>query len=140
MVSIGFSDIRNDAIWASGTRFGDEATYLLPVRCENVRGNQGTDYVVSEAVEPWNQFRTISSACWYRHADFRRLWPEYTDLRVEDVETKLYNELGWEPSPSAKPFQKITPVLIFAFLPPLISLIGGGLIVWAVAGFRPSQK
>lgn len=139
ITAVSFSELRNDAIWGKDPRFGDEASLLLPVRCDDVRGSQGTDYVVSGAVEPWNRFRTIAEACWYRHADFRRLYPEYADLSHEIVEARLYKSLGWEQSPTARPFQKITPVALFAFIPPLIMLLGGAMIVWAVSGFSKSQ-
>ncbi len=50
---------------------------LLPVNCGEALGVAATDYSLNEGT------------CWYETAIFRRLYPEYNDLKDHDLSEKL---------------------------------------------------
>ncbi|MDI7862374.1 hypothetical protein MRS76_10430 [Rhizobiaceae bacterium n13] len=140
MTTIWWSDIQRDR-WIAGDPWWEaDALADLPVRCEEARGAVNVDYRIEDAAEPWNRYRTPSQACWYDEAKFRALWPEYTDLKHEDLSRKLYQSLGWSPEFDGDRFERTKMAALFALVPPLFLLVIGAALAWAFSGFRRPKE
>lgn len=136
IVFMSWEDIRNDRAWISDAWWENDALVSLPVKCEDARGAKGTDYFVKDAPEPWNRYRNLNAACWYDAGRFRELWPEYSDLEHNLLESKLYASLGWTMDEDRDPLLFTKKAGLVALLPPMVLLIAGLLVAWAFAGFR----
>ncbi|MBY5440666.1 hypothetical protein [Rhizobium leguminosarum] len=131
---IGWEPIRRDQWWSADPNpFADS-----PVRCENATGTANVDYTRRNAPEPWNAYRTPGYACWYPEGRFRTLFPSYNAVSHAKLTEMLYQNLGWEQATDSDKFIRTKPVALFAFVPPVASLIIGAAFVWAFSGFsRP---
>jgi hypothetical protein len=98
---------------------------LLPTDCTKARGVQDSDYSVTD------------NLCWYRTADFRRLYPEYKDLNDKALSEKLYEKAG-QPLKQFHPWASVAKTAGVAFGVPLIVLLLGWSLIWALSGFRSS--
>lgn len=67
---------------------------------------------------------------------FRRLFPEYKDMVDDVVSDKLYSKAGIELHP-ARPWKALGIALSIAIGAPLIVLVLGAALGWALVGFRP---
>ena len=140
VIALGWGEIKKDR-WITGTPWSESsALAALPVRCEDARGAIDVDYKVKPASEPWNRYRTPSSACWYDEARLRALWPEHADLKHFDLSRQLYKSLGWSPTFEGDDYERTKTVALLALLPPAFLLLAGSLVVWAFAGFRSPVK
>jgi hypothetical protein len=96
---------------------------LVPTDCGRARGVLGTDYSETQ------------NLCWYKSEDFRRLYPEYKDLSDKALSEKLYEKAG-QPLKHVHPWESIGKVAGVAFGVPVIVLLIGLSLLWALSGFR----
>lgn len=96
---------------------------LVPADCAKVRGNRGSDYSETENV------------CWYKMDDFRRLYPEYKDVKDKELSEKLYEKAG-QPLKHLHPWKSVMEVVCVALGIPLAVLALGSALFWAFSGFR----
>jgi len=79
----------------------------------------------------WPRFYSYRGAtddqCLYRLSRFRTLFPEYNHLSEQVLAFNL---------PSPRPWALLGRVALIAFVPPLLLLVVGSLLVWVVGGFR----
>jgi len=114
---------------------------LLPALChddtrgkENVetRGKEGVDF---DRVDLGANSATFprGNQCWYKIADFRRLYPEYEDLSDTDLSDRAYKRAGI--MTPARPWASLGLSILIAFgIPALVLAIG-----WALSGFDGSR-
>ena len=123
--------------WLKGSEWWEtEPLNLLPVRCEDARGQAGTDYQRTVAFEPWNRFRSPGEACFYTLENLRSLWPEYASIERSDASKALYDKIGWSAVFEGDRFEGTKTAALIAVAPPIAMLLLGLLVMWAVAGFR----
>lgn len=112
--------------------FSKGSVLMLPTDCKLARGSSGADY--SPIDGPWNDY-TTQPVCWYKITDFRRLYPEYADISEDALSDKLYDRAGIVRRP-ARPWQELGIAAAIALSVPLISLMIGAALGWALSGFR----
>jgi hypothetical protein len=137
---LGADTIKADKWWKGNEWWEDPPLAFLPVQCGDARGVKDKDYEAQQAFEPWNIYRTPSTACFYTVENFRRLFPEYKDLSREDLSKKLYAKLDWAPAFDGDRFEHTKTVTSAALIPPLATLLCGSLIFWAFAGFSSKSE
>jgi hypothetical protein len=96
---------------------------LLPTDCSVARGVQGTD------------FENHEGHCWYSMPKFRTFFPEYRDLSDDDLANKLYTRLGVLPVDRSG-FKELRQAGLIAVGVPLVVLVLGWALIWAISGFR----
>lgn len=136
----GIDHVKSDKWWKGEEWWEKDPIAFLPVACTDARGVQNVDYEKLDAFEPWNRYRTPSSACYYTHDKFKIMFPEYKDTPFGEISNTLYQKIGWSPKFDGDRFEQTKIVIAVAFLPPLLLLIIGSLVGWALAGFRTSEK
>jgi hypothetical protein len=107
---------------------------LYPIACWNKRGAAQVDYLTENGdgpSQPWQN-------CWYTLEKIRTFYPEYNeftnpfdllDKTYLDTDLKLFKPRPWD---------RVVSVATFALGAPLVILIIGAALVWAVSGFsRP---
>lgn len=118
----------------------ENAILLLPVNCEDARGDVGIDYRVrlDQPQGPWDRYANPSAenTCWYEAEDFRRLWPEYADLADVDLSDRLYEEYAVGRRERQNPWQILLSAIGWALLPPIGLLVIGRVLGWIGNGFR----
>jgi hypothetical protein len=92
---------------------------LVPVDCGVVRGREGADYEHRDG------------KCWYKLPKIRALFPEYRDLDDETFVTRAYRKAG------SDTLWAIGQSLLFGAGIPIVVLLIGGAIGWALRGFAP---
>ncbi|WP_186007842.1 hypothetical protein [Rhizobium etli] len=137
---VGSGYIKSDKWWKGDEWWEKDPLAFLPVRCEDARGTVNVDYEKLDAFEPWNQYRTPSTACYFTIEKLRAPFPEYKDQSREEISRKLYDRIGWAPAFDGDRYEHTKIVSAVATIPPLLLLIIGGLIGWALAGFKSSAK
>jgi hypothetical protein len=105
---------------------------LVPVICQQARGELGRDYARRAAPDrPWEEHR-----CWYEMPNYRRLFPEYQQLTDADISKGLYAAIG-QPLREMASWQSVVvswvPALV---IPPAMLLLLGVGVAWIIAGFR----
>ncbi|MBN9033816.1 MAG: hypothetical protein BGO05_09875 [Rhizobiales bacterium 63-7] len=125
--------------WVKGSEWWEkEPLNLLPVRCEEAKGQAGSDYQIAAAFEPWNKFREPGQACFYTLEHFRAFWPEYENMDKAAVSKALYSKIGWSMVFDGDRFENTKTAAMIAIVPPVAIYLIGLLVMWAVAGFRKS--
>jgi hypothetical protein len=125
VIAASYSSIRQEFVAshvdydAIDKKYGGEN--LLPVNCEKTRGDT-SDYSIFEG------------HCWYTTQSFRKLYPEYKDVSEHDLAEKIYANAGI-PLIHPSPWTKLLETLALAFGVPLVVLLLGFSIGWAVSGF-----
>ena len=111
-------------------------TTMLPVNCNAAKGKEGTDFKKEEA-GPWIDFRPDPKVrlCWYEASNFRPLFPEYADLSDRELEDKLYAAANL-PVSTPHPWGDLASVIAAALGPPVLVLVLGGALMWALKGFK----
>lgn len=109
---------------------------LIPVHCKDARGVSNTDYTGREG--PWNDYST-EGQCMYKMADFRRLYPEYKDLSDNDLVSKLYKLANRPLRDDPQPWWLLGQAVAMALIVPLVVLLFGSAIAWALSGFRRKE-
>lgn len=120
-----------------------EATYgtpqaavgRLPTDCEAQRGVEGADFIrVTDTGKPWDRY-----LCWYTLPDIRRLYPEYAGIGDDQLTRQLfvtanrsYGYYGYWPT--------IQVAALIGLVPPLLALVVGSAIGWALSGFRGGRR
>jgi hypothetical protein len=113
----------------------------LPVPCgEASRGVEGTDFhrgvVFDDQIPPAKRVTpakppNASDTCYYELAKFRLLYPEYLSDKV--LTSKLFARHGVT---LRDPWTTLLTVVQIAFGIPLIVLIFGAVLSWALSGFK----
>ena len=111
-------------------------TTMLPVNCKAAKGNEGTDFKKEEA-GPWVDFRPDPTVrlCWYEAPKFRPLFPEYADLSDRELADKLYAAANL-PISTPHPWSDLASTIAAALGPPVLVLVLGGALLWALTGFK----
>jgi ABC-type glycerol-3-phosphate transport system permease component len=112
--------------------FSQVSILMVPVDYKEARGKSETDY--SPPDRPWNTY-TARPQCWYKLPDFRRLYPEYRDLSDDSLSDKLYDRAGIMRNP-ALPWRALGITVTIAIGAPLIVLLIGAALAWALSGFQ----
>jgi hypothetical protein len=111
-------------------------TLLVPMDCREARGAPKTDYTPPDG--PWNDYAAVKG-CWYKLPDFRRLYLEYRDLSDSAVADKLYAKANITLSP-AKPWEALGIAVAVALGAPILVLLVGAALGWALSGFFTSKQ
>jgi hypothetical protein len=104
---------------------------MLPVSCSEARGNPGGDYTSY----PLERGPKAERLCWYAEPKLRTLFPEYNDMSKDVLSDKLYRRAGIELNPRSKPWNTLFRDLAIVFLPPVLVLLFGAALGWALSGF-----
>jgi hypothetical protein len=105
---------------------------LVPTLCSEARGVMGKDF----------EIRETPGICWYELSNFRLRYPEFKNLSDRDLDAKLYTAVG-RPLPPTRPTFPWTTLfkwLVTAIGIPLLVLILGAAIGWALSGFGASTS
>jgi hypothetical protein len=121
---------------AESKAWSEVGLMLLPVHCKDARGKSGTDYTGREA--SWTDYST-EGQCMYKMADFRRLYPEYKDLSDNDLANKTYEKANRPLRPEPEPWWSLGQAVAIAVGVPLIVLLLGGAVAWALSGFTRKE-
>ncbi|HMF66103.1 MAG TPA: hypothetical protein VK602_00665 [Phyllobacterium sp.] len=133
--AVGYSSVR-DAFTRPDfiPKYSDNKEEIaIPQACSAARGIKGPDYRVGRipgSIESIEKDRN----CWYRMADFRRLYPEFSNIPDEELANKQYWELGAYPDYQT-PWGVVGRLLAVILGPSLAVLALGAALVWAVSGF-----
>ncbi len=95
-----------------------------PVDCSFARGTE---------------YRREGSLCWYTLPIFRKLYPEYNDVKKKELSEKLYAKAGIPLTP-IRPWPMLGEKVALAVGPPLAGLILGWAFLWALSGFAGTQS
>lgn len=112
------------------------AKQMLMVDCRaEIRGTENTDF----QKYPLVGYGGIE-VCIYEPEKFRRLYPEYRDLSIDDIEARLNKRLNL-PTPTAygAAWEILRAPLGWTLIPPLALLLLGLGVYWSMAGFRRSE-
>jgi hypothetical protein len=137
VAAISYSDVKTHFESAASMKGWENVEGFVPVICGNARGVFGTDYtakfddLLPSGLRP-------GATCWYAMSKFRPLHPEYSDLSDEELTSKLFKEVGI-PLNSPHPWTTLLNWIGIAFGIPLIVLILGTALAWALSGFRARQ-
>jgi hypothetical protein len=112
-----------------GAFAGDET--LVPTSCAGARGTLDKDF---SRIEGGND---PPDTCWYDLKVYRRFYPEFATETDAQVEHRLYEALQMPLAPEPTPWLTLLTVLGVAFGGPLLVLVVGAAIYWAVTGFKP---
>jgi len=104
---------------------------LIPVNCRDVRGEAGVDYKGNF----FGQFDDPPTPCWYKIDALRRLFPEYKDLSDDVVIRRLYQKAAIPIKEPAAPWKTLGIMLLIAFSVPVLWLLLGAAVAWAISGF-----
>src|SRR5262245_1465916 len=140
---INYSEIREQ--FDAAAEQADQDERVLPVRCRDARGVLGTDFYPTpfdekipavirsqENPNPWD-------TCWYTRASkFRLFYPEYKDLSDTALSSKLFAAQGIPWRDVESPWTVLLNYIGIAFGIPLIVLILGAALAWALSGFKLS--
>ena len=121
----------------------DLAVLLVPTDCNTARGKKPTaeEFLDPPATFPKNADYTTEKDnpyCWYELPKFRTLYPEYKDLSDDELSDKLYAKAGL-PTEHPHPWSLLGNTLLFALGPPILLLVFGRALLWAISGFRTSN-
>jgi hypothetical protein len=105
---------------------------LIPIHCKDARGNSNTDYTGREG--PWSDY-SKEGQCMYKIGDFRRLYPEYNNLSDNDLANQLYERAGRPLNAEPEPWHFVAWAVAIGIAFPLITLIFGWAVAWALSGF-----
>ena len=108
---------------------------LLPVNCGDVRGKETADYTAPA----WHD-RAKKTLCWYQEPKFRALYPEYKDMSNPDLSTRLYKAAGIDTTPRQNPWLGLVFLVAWGLAIPLIVLLIGAGIGWALSGFAAPRQ
>jgi hypothetical protein len=113
------------------------STQFLPVSCTEARGSPGVDYAYSPREPgPWDSFiSTTIDTCWYSLETIRKLYPEYAELSNRALKEGLLKKGGISPP---EPWLVLGVFALIAVLPPIVLLLLGAAVGWALIGFRKS--
>ncbi|TRC85833.1 hypothetical protein FJV80_16135 [Mesorhizobium sp. WSM4310] len=141
--ALGYDQVANDMYFNQPEKSGFHFVPDVPVLCGVARGEVGTDYYTQEGKGPgpWDKYAKPNpfDTCWYGMTEYRKLWPENGALSDDALVQKLYKDMGRELN-TADPLAATKRVGLFAFLPPVILLFLGLLLVWVASGFaRPKE-
>jgi hypothetical protein len=101
---------------------------MVPVNCRDARGTAKEDYTTG-LDGPW---------CWYQIDALRRLYPEYNDLSDDSVGDRLYKKASIATNPAA-PWKVLGNMLLIAIGVPLLVLLLGAALAWALSGFTAAR-
>jgi hypothetical protein len=106
------------------------ADTLVPIACSTARGQAGVDYSKQQT---WDKYlyATQSDNCWYPISTFRHLFPEYNDLSDDALIERQYKKSG-TPLSQAHPWATSAQAAGIALVPPLVLLLMGTALVWAL--------
>lgn len=142
--AMGYDQIAKDTYFKPPFKLPEGFISLVPMLCGQARGEAGKDYTTKENQKPgpWDAYAKPNpfDECWYELPAFRRLWPEYNDMKDDALEAKLY-EMAGHPLTIIDPLAASKRVALFAFIPPIALLLLGSLFVWVIVGFgRPKTS
>jgi hypothetical protein len=95
-----------------------------PVDCSTARGTE---------------YRRDGSLCWYALPTFRKLYPEYNDLKEQELSEKLYAKAGIPLTP-IRSWPLLFERIALAFAPPIAILLLGWAFIWALSGFARTES
>ena len=122
---VSYSDIYDEFKKAS-TRNDEWSAYLmLPVDCSEARGTLSSTYSKEK-----------DGLCWYDMRQFRAQYPEYKDLKNDELHDRLYAKAGITITPP-HPWKKVMYAAEVALGVPIAVLFLGWSLIWAFSGFRP---
>ncbi len=132
------SEFKRASLWQASqdVKWDEVSLILLPVHCKQARGKSGVDYTGREG--PWSDY-SHEGQCMYKMADFRRLYPEYKDLTDNDLVDRLYREANRPLSGKPEPWWFLLQAVAMALIVPLVVLLFGWAIAWALSGFRRKE-
>ena len=106
----------------------------LPLLCGEARGIEGTDFRRHTTLPKEN----FSDPCWYELPKFRLLYPEYNGLSDPALLSTSYAKLGIPLSEAGRknPWTTVLTYVWIAVGVPLIMLILGAILGWALSGFK----
>jgi hypothetical protein len=120
------------------------AELIVPQLCGKARGIAGTDFSTKDGQSPgpWDLYAKPNpfDNCWYAISKFRPLYPEFDNLSDNDLSSKLYAASGMPLRDPPRPWMTIMQALAIAFGVPLIALVFGLALGWALAGFAAKQE
>lgn len=128
-----YHSVRNEFEKASVAREFDKMSItLIPVLRAKTRGEE-KDYSCNAGSTV-----NIFDNCWYQLPKFRELFPEYRDMTDDNLVEKTYREMG-RPVTASRPWSTLFEALAFGLGVPLVILIVGASLYWAIAGFWPKS-
>jgi hypothetical protein len=133
VVAINFSEIKTQLGNLDSLDWTGFRTRLIPTLCSEARGAMGKDFTL-RADTP--------DTCWYELPSFRLRYPELSDRSDAELEAKLYAAVG-RPVPLERPAYSWMPLLNWAGIAvgvPLVVLILGAILGWALSGFKASTS
>jgi hypothetical protein len=140
---LGYPEVMNNFDRSVRVYVNKNKLEMVPVPCGDVRGEAGTDYTTKWGQEPgpWDKYAKVThyDKCWYSISNFRALYPEYADLSDRDLLSKTYKTAGAELDPDRKPWTTLFFWLGVALGIPLLILVLGKALFWAIVGFSPSS-
>lgn len=135
---IFFDDVRQEfKKQALLSKWNEISVLLLPVLCDEARGEAKRDYNPPEG-NYFNRF-DAGALCWYEEPKFRQFYPEYRDLTTEMLSGRLYSKAGIATN-RARPWTTLFVAVVTAIGVPLLVLILGAGLGWALAGFLSPSK
>jgi hypothetical protein len=106
---------------------------LVPTLCSEARGVMGKDFEMNTET---------SGTCWYELSNFRLRYPEFKNQSDSELAARLYTAVG-RPQPPARPTFPWTTLLKWLGMAvgvPLLVLMLGAAIGWALSGFKASTS
>jgi hypothetical protein len=96
----------------------------IPVECANARGHEGE---LKENAD----YEQIDAMCWYALSTLRRLFPEYNDMSDESLIVNVYARAD-----RSEFLPYLQSFIFLAVLIPLVVLVLGAALAWALRGFQ----
>jgi hypothetical protein len=122
---------------ADNKEWAEVGLMLIPIHCKDARGTSGTDYTGRDG--PWSDY-SAQGQCMYKMADFRRLYPEYSDLSDNVLVHKTYEKAARPLLPEPEPWWTLGRAVGIAAAIPFVVLLLGWAIAWALSGFVSKAK
>lgn len=164
VAAINYGDIKAQFEASAFKKVWEQDELAVPIRCKNARGTAGTDFQLGlfDDLIPATRRETRpvnpSDYCWYAISKFRLLYPEFKNLSDKGLASKRYVDLPPPPpgfvversrddelidaegeNADPHPWLLLLRLATIAFGIPLIVLILGACLAWALSGFRVRQ-
>jgi len=118
-------------------------TPLVPVLCGDARGQLHKDYdpIIPTGSPPPSARPNPFDTCWYELKVYRRLYPEQHVLSDDELFQKTYSDAGQQPpKPRPRPWSTVWEAVLDALAAPVVVLLVGAALFWALAGFKRGSE
>jgi hypothetical protein len=99
----------------------DARALLVPVNCNEKRGQRDVDYVVAWGTP--NRRHWQVQACWYTMESFHRVFPTASAVDDEEILTRQYNSMMLTKSPP-NPAQLVMRLMVISVCFPFVIFLG----------------